>query len=222
MAWRKRFQNASEEERAKMLAERKAQREREEKAREKKIYDELKKLFMERCDIQVAIYLALDAGLKVTLETLESFDGKVANAKIANKINERIKGYLKDTKLNVFSTLTFETDYPTKKYMGVIKLRTQHYFGRIFDDELEVKFSLSSDQRVSWSETKRYREENGLDGILDKRIEERKAAKKCYVRDYKRAIKMKEIIEQYKKETNLYVRDFIQEHGIISGYPIRI
>ena len=222
MTWRKKFQNASKEEQAKMLAERKAQREREEKAREKKIYDERKKLFMERCDIQVAIYLALDAGLKVTLETLESFDGKVANAKIANTINERIKGYLKNTELNVFSTLTFETDYPTQKYMGVIKLRVRHYFGSYFYDEEEVKFSLGLNQRVSWSETKRYREENNLNGILDKRIEERKAAKKCYDRDYKKAIKIKEAIEKYKKDTNFYVRTFIQEHGIISGYPIRI
>lgn len=222
VAWKKKFLNASKEEQAQMLAERKEQREREEKEREKKIYDERKKLFMERCDIQIALFIALNAGRKATLETLEEFDGKVANARITNKINEKLEKYFKDSKVGVISSLSFDTDYATKTYMGVVKLRVRHYFGSNFYDEFEMKFSLENAERVSWFKTQEYYEAHNVNAELDKRIAERKESKKFYDRDYKRALKIKEAIEKYKNETNFYVRTFIQEHGIISSYPIHI
>ena len=213
-AWLDAYKNATHEEQARMLEEKKANREREEQERQKMIYDDRKKRFMQKADKQIEILEKLIRARKIALNVIKTFDGKVLNNRLTNAVEKDLKAF--DSSLYV--SLVISYNYSVTNNEGKLKIEVSHYDSG-FEDSVSLNISLSpfnDGNRVVWSETENldYNKE-----YLSGWIENWKKAKKEYDKTYKQAMKVYAVIEDYGNNANGHLRSFFTgEHLISNGY----
>lgn len=212
--WRTRFLAASPEEQERMLAEKKANREREEMERKQRIYDERKKRFMERADHQIKLLELLEEAKVIALEVIEKFDDKVLNNRLTNELNERLKEY--DSSLSAKLSVHYDSDYQNN--IGELTLRVSNYgeADLLKDCNLIILLTPTIDKnRVKFLKTKENAENNK--DYLEKRLELWKSSKKDYDKIYNAAKKLEEQIRKYS-ELSIYVREFFKKESIIPSW----
>ena len=214
-AWKAAYDAASPEEKERMVAEKKAQREREEKERQQRIYDDRKKRFVEKANHQIEILQALIQGRKIAFEVISQFDGKVLNNRLTKAVSEKMKS--KDDSL--WADLTISYDRSVCNNMGKLEISRSHYYeaGLYDKSSIEIILSpLSDGNRVMAALT--LSDENNSDKSLTDRISSWKKAIKDYDKTYKTAMKLSESIEKYGKETNVYLSEFFRAEYLIKTY----
>ena len=213
-AWLDAYKSATPEEQARMLAEKKANREREEQELQKRIYEDRKSRFMEKADHQIEIYKTLVRAREIAFDVIKSFDGKVLNNRLTKVVEEKLKAYNN----SLYATLKISYEYSVKNNVGKLEIQVSHYYGSM-EDKLLLNIALSpfeDGNRVIWSETESLKENNEY---LSQFIEGWKKAKKEYDKTYKQAMKVYNIIEDYGKNYNCHLRNFFTgEHLISNGY----
>lgn len=213
-AWLDAYKNATPEEQARMLEEKKANREREEQKRQQMIYDDRKKRFMAKADKQIEILNILIRAREIALDSIKTFDGKVLNNRLTKAVEKELKAF----NSSLYVSLVISYDHATKNNEGKLTIEVSHYESGL-EDSVSLKISLSplnDGNRVVWSETEDldYNKE-----YLSGWIESWKRAKKEYDKTYKEAMKVYAAIEHYGKNANSHLRNFFTgEHLISNGY----
>lgn len=210
-AWLDAYKNATPEEQARMLEEKRANREREEQRRQQMIYDDRKARFMEKADNQIKILKKLVRAREIAFDVIKSFDGKVLNNRITKAVEEKLKAF--DDSL--WASLSYSYSYSEKRNVGNLTLRVSHYHG-CMEDSLTLYVPLSYMSRIVWSDTEGWKDNKEY---LSGWIESWKKAKKEYDKTYKQAMKVYDMIEDYGKNHNCHLRNFFTEERLISnGY----
>lgn len=210
-AWLDAYKNATPEEQARMLEEKRANREREEQRRQQMIYDDRKARFMEKADNQIKILKKLVRAREIAFDVIKSFDGKVLNNRITKAVEEKLKAF--DDSL--WASLSYSYSYSEKRNVGNLTLRVSHYHGSM-EDSLTLYVPLSNMSRIVWSDTEGLKDNKEY---LSGWIESWKKAKKEYGKTYKQAMKVYDMIEDYGKNHNCHLRNFFTEERLISnGY----
>ena len=211
-AWNEAYLAASPEEKERMLAEKKANAEREKEERERMVYEDRKERFMQRADTQIKIYELLAEAREIAFEAIKKFDGKVLNNRLTNTLNKELKEY--DNSL--WAELIIEYDHNLKENVGRLKV-SKSYCGSCYFNEIRINIILSplfDGNRVMWSETEKVR--NEVD-YIETRIKDWKRDKKNYDKVYKEAMKIYDMIEKYGKSEFFYLRSFFAGERLVSN-----
>lgn len=211
--WKKKFDNATEEEQAQMLAERAEAREREKAEREQKMYAERKERFMKRAENEILATEYIIKARQIALDMLKDFDGKVLN----NRYTKAVDAKLKEVYRGLWCTLVVEYDHTTKANVGRLKIEVRLYEKSNGTDNCTIYIKLLPDlyaYRVDYAKTIED-SRNTNEGEL-KQIEDYKNAIKQYDKVYKHAEKVRKTIEDYAKN-NYYLRDYFRAERVISN-----
>lgn len=215
LAWREKYLAATPAEQERMLAEKAAKREEEERLRKQRIYDERKNRFTEKANNQIFLYGKLLIARKVALEEIKNFNGKVCN----NRLTKNIDAKLKEIDKNFYASLTVCYDHSAKGNIGKLKIAYYNHFSYGLYNDVTLKIRLTDvfdGNRVDWSLTES--EESNAEKFLTDMISSWKNAIKNYGKAYKALKKVEKAIEDYAKE-NFYLRDFFKtEHVLSNGY----
>lgn len=202
-AWDEAFLNASEEERKRMLEERKREEAENERLRQQRIYDDRKARFIEKCDREIACTKSLKKAVAIALDVTKSFDGKVLNNRLTNAVQDKLGK-------SISAVLTISYDYNTKNNVGKLTIREGNFYGCYNSEDFKICLSPFEDgNRVMWKET-----EEALDLQFDRRIKEMQEAKKSYDKVYKKAMAIEKAIKEYSNE-NYYIRNFFKTENVI-------
>ena len=212
MAWREKYLKATPEEQERMLAERKLRDAKEKEEREKRIYAERKKRFIDTANAQISVLKTLQRARKVTLEVIKQFDGKVLN----NRLTKVVAQEFAKIDPHLYASLTISYDSVLKNNAGVLEIEVWHQFANV-RDKYDIKIVLSSlvdGNRVMFAETES--EKSNDEEYLTNRIQGYQDAIKGYDKSYKTAVRLNEMIEKYGKEINHHLREYFRGFNLIS------
>lgn len=204
-AWDEAFLNASEEERKRMLEERKREEAENERLRQQRIYDNRKAEFFEKCDKEIACQESLKKAVKTAVEVAKTFDGKVLNNRLTKAIQEKLGK-------NISAVLEISYDYNLENNRGKLTIREGNFYGCNNEEFFYINLSPFSDgNRVMWKET-----EKSLKFSYDNRLAEAKNAKKTYDKVYKKLMDVEKAINEYSK-CNFMARNFLKAKSVLRG-----
>lgn len=216
-AWKEKYDAATDEEKERMLEERKKQQIAQAQEREKKIVAERKQRFTDKANNQINLYRQLLEGRKIALGIIKTFDGKVLNNRLTKAVEQKLKEFDK----NLYASLDISYDRDLGNNVGKLKIRISHYLGSWVWDETSLYILLSpvsDSNRVIWEETEK--DEQNQDKVVTDCIADWSNAINEYDDAIKAAEKVSKMLEEYGK-VNIHLRQFISgEHLIRNGWYI--
>lgn len=212
-AWKKKFDAATDEEKERMLKERKEQLIAQAQEREKKIVAERKQRFTDKANNQINLYRQLLEARKIALGIIKNFDGKVLN----NRLTKAVESKLKEFNKSLYASLDISYDRELGNNVGKLKIRIGHYLGSWAWDETSLYILLSpvsDSNRVIWEETEK--DERNQDKVVTDCIADWSDAVSEYDNAIKAAEEVSKMLEEYGK-VNIHLRQFISGEHIIRG-----
>ena len=169
---------------------------------------------MKNVDNQITVYQILSYARSMALDVIKSFDGKVLNKRLEKAVETKIRDY----NVHLHANLVISYDYNIKNNDARLDIRFSNcggFYGLENETSLYIPLSpLEDGNRVVW-EKMLERAENK--DYLTERIESHQKAKKEYGKVLRQAQKIRDMIEDYGKNTNSCVRNFLTNERIIDN-----
>ena len=184
---------------------------------DQQFYERVKDEFITKANSQIRVYELLNRAFPIVAEVIKSFDGKVLNARLANKVEEELNHISSD--LHASLEIIYSQEH--KNNVGYLEVRKAPYASGLHRSmKINIMLSSVSDgNRVVWSKTAEWLD--SCKDVLPGYIAEWKQMKKDFDKAYNGAcrfnMEMRKRIEDYQNRYSHALREFFCQHYLVKS-----